>query len=136
MAAEPAGTVLLVEDNEDNRAIYSAILRHAGYELVEATTGEKALEEARRRPPDLMLLDISLPSMDGWEVASQLKADPSTRGVLIVALTANALPEDHRKAHEVGCDEFLAKPVRPRQVLETVQELIAGRSGSRHDDGA
>jgi two-component system, cell cycle response regulator DivK len=118
-------TILLVEDNDDNRAIYSTILRHYGYTVEEVTTGPQALEVARRVLPDLILLDISLPEMDGWTVAERLKGDEATRGIVIVALTAHALPEDQRRAQELGCDAFLPKPVRPRRVLEEVERLTA-----------
>lgn len=130
-AGENGPRVLLVEDNEDNRIIYSTILRHYGYDVAEAATGPDALEQARQLHPDIILMDISLPGMDGWTVTRHLKDDPATRGIVIVAITAHALPEDHQKAQELGCASFLPKPVRPRRVLEEVQRLVGD-----HRDGA
>lgn len=127
---EATRTVLLVEDNEENREIYTTILEHSGYEVIEAREGEQALRLARDRSPGIILLDISIPRIDGWEVAERLKADPDTRGIPIVALTAHALPEDHRRARAVGCDSYLAKPVRPREVLEEVGRLLEAGASS------
>lgn len=132
--AEGGASVLLVEDNAENREIYATILAHGGYEVIEAADGDEALRLARERSPGLILLDISIPGIDGWQVAERLKEDPSTRDISIVALTAHALPEDHRRAREVGCESYLAKPVRPRRVLEEVQRLTDG--GRRSDPDA
>jgi len=123
--------VLLVEDNDDNRAIYSTILRHYGYAVEEVTSGIDALETARELHPAVILMDISLPGMDGWTVTKHLKDDPETEDIIIVAITAHALPEDHRRAQELGCAAFLPKPVRPRRVLEEVDRLTGNHSGSR-----
>lgn len=122
---EARPSVLLVEDNEENREIYATILSHSGYEVIEAADGREGLRLARERSPGVILLDISIPHVDGWEVAERLKADPSTRDIIIVALTAHALPEDHERARRVGCEGHLTKPVRPRRVLEEVERLLA-----------
>lgn len=116
--------VLLVEDNEDNRVIYTTILRHHGYRVEEATTGPEALEAALRLRPDAMVLDIALPELDGWTVAARLKADPVTRDLPILAVTAQAFPDGRERAEEVGCAGFLVKPVRPQTVCEEVRRLI------------
>lgn len=118
--------ILLAEDNEDIQAIYSTILRRSGYRVEVATTGDEALEAARALHPDAIILDISLPGIDGWTVAARLKEDPATRDLLILAVTAHALPDVSRKAQELGCAGFLAKPVRPRRVLEEIQSLTRG----------
>ena len=95
-------TVLLVEDNEDNRIVYSTILRHFGYEVIEALNGEEGISKARSEKPDLILMDISIPIIDGWEATQVLKHDPATRSIPIIALTAHALASDREKAMEVG----------------------------------
>src|ERR1700731_3501804 len=106
--------VLLVEDNEDNRIVYSTILKHFCYEVTEALNGEEGIAKARAEMPDLILMDISIPIIDGWEATQVLKHDPSTKGIPIIALTAHALASDREKAMEVGCDGYLAKPCEPR----------------------
>jgi two-component system, cell cycle response regulator DivK len=116
--------VLLVEDNADNRFIYSAMLRHAGYDVILASTGHEGLELGRTRAPHLVLMDLSLPGLDGLEVTRLLKADEATRGMPIVALTAHALPADRVRALEAGCDAYLAKPIAPPAVLAEVRRLI------------
>ena len=121
-------TVLLVEDNEDNRIVYSTILRHFGYEVSEALNGEEGIAKARSEKPDLILMDISIPIIDGWEATQVLKHDPLTRDIPIIALTAHALATDRAKANEVGCDGYLAKPCEPRRVVAEVERFIgAGR---------
>src|SRR5205807_2193451 len=95
-------TVLLVEDNEDNRIVYSTILRHFGYSVTEALNGEEGIAKARSEKPDLILMDISIPIIDGWEATQVLKHDPDTRDIPIIALTAHALASDREKAKEVG----------------------------------
>lgn len=120
--ARPAGSkrVLLVEDNLDNRTIYSTILRHEGFEVLTAVSGEEALEKAAGEAPDVILLDISIPGVDGWTVATRLKNGEETREIPIIAVTAHALAEHEERAREVGCDGYLAKPVSPMRVLEEV----------------
>lgn len=117
-------TVLLVEDNEDNMLIYSTILRHHGYEVLEATDGEMGLETARTRLPDMILMDISIPKMDGWEVTRRLKADPATAHIPIVALTAHALITDETRARDIGCDGYIPKPAEPALVVKTVRSFV------------
>src|SRR5207253_2395411 len=90
-------TVLLVEDNEDNRIIYATALRFAGYEVLEAITGTEGVQSARTLHPDLVLMDISVPELDGWEATAILKADPATKHIPIVAVTAHALPGDEER---------------------------------------
>lgn len=122
-------TVLLVEDNEDNRIVYSTILRHFGFVVTEALTGEEGINKARSEMPDLILMDISIPVMDGWEATQVLKRDPTTHEIPIIALTAHALASDREKAMEVGCDGYLAKPCEPRAVVAEVQRFL----GRAHD---
>jgi len=113
-------TVLLVEDNEDNRFIYETALRHVGYEVIEAVSGPQGINQARTRRPDLILMDISIPDVDGWEATIVLKADPLTRHIPIIAVTAHVLPGDERRSMEAGCDGYLAKPVSPATLIAEV----------------
>ena len=117
-------TVLIVEDNEDNRIVYSTILRHHGFRVCEALDGEEGIEKARRELPDIILMDISIPVIDGWQVTETLKRETATKGIPIIALTAHAMPGDRQRAMAVGCDGYLAKPCEPRAVLAEVNRLI------------
>ena len=117
-------TVLLVEDNEDNLVVYRTILDHVGYNVLEARDGEEGVSRARQEHPDLILMDISIPKIDGWEATRRLKADRATRDIPIIALTAHALEEDRERAIAAGCDGYLAKPVEPRRVVEEVQRFV------------
>jgi CheY-like chemotaxis protein len=117
-------TVLLVEDNEDNLVVYRTILEHVGYRVIEARDGEEGVARARQDLPDLILMDISIPKIDGWEATQRLKGDPCTDGIPIIALTAHALEEDRQKALQAGCDGYLAKPVEPRRVVQEVERFV------------
>jgi len=117
-------TVLLVEDNEDNLVIYSTILRHAGFEVIEARDGQAGIETAKAKHPGLILMDVSIPIVDGWEATRRLKADPATADIPIIALTAHALASDQLKAAEAGCDGYIAKPAEPRVVAATVKQHL------------
>jgi two-component system, cell cycle response regulator DivK len=118
------GRILIVEDNEDNRIIYRAILEHSGHTVVEAVDGKQGIATALSEHPDVILMDISLPVMDGWEATRLLKSDPRTRAIPIIALTAHALASDQAKAFEVGCDAYLAKPIEPLAVLIEVEKWL------------
>ena len=117
-------TILLVEDHEDNRIVYTTILEHVGYTVLLAGDGAEGVRLAREKSPDLVLMDVSIPVMDGWTATATLKADPATASIPIVALTAHALAGDRERAAEVGCDGYLAKPVEPRRVLEEVRRFL------------
>jgi two-component system, cell cycle response regulator DivK len=119
-----AQRILLVEDNEDNQTVYRTILEHFGYEVIEAMDGETGVRLAREQKPDLILMDVSIPLMDGWEATRILKGDEATRDIPIIALTAHALASDRARAEEVGCDGYLAKPVEPRKVVEEVARML------------
>jgi CheY-like chemotaxis protein len=127
-ATGTAPTILLVEDNDDNRRIYVAILAHAGYRVLEATDGEAGIAIAQRERPGLILMDVSIPKIDGWEATRRLKADPSTSSIPIIALTAHALASDREKAMEVGCDGYIPTPAEPRLVLAEVQRRVGPAS--------
>lgn len=117
-------TILLVEDNEDNLVVYRTILEHVGYRVIEARDGEEGVKNAREQMPDLILMDISIPKMDGWQATQTLKGDEKTRPIPIIALTAHALEEDRQKAVQAGCDGYLAKPVEPRRVVQEVERFV------------
>jgi two-component system cell cycle response regulator DivK len=116
--------ILLVEDHEDNRIVYSTILEHFGYGVLLAGDGEEGVRIAREQRPDLVLMDVSIPVMDGWDATRLLKSDPATASIPVIALTAHAMPSDRERAAEAGCDGYLAKPVEPRRVLEEVQRFV------------
>ena len=117
-------TVLLVEDNEDNLVVYRTILEHVGFRVIEARDGEEGVSRARQFHPNLILMDISIPKMDGWEATQRLKSDNETKMIPIIALTAHALEEDRQKALQAGCDGYLAKPVEPRRVVQEVERFV------------
>jgi two-component system cell cycle response regulator DivK len=121
------GKVLLVEDNLHNRRIFSSVLRHFGFEVIEATDGESAIELCRQAAPNLVLMDLSLPIKDGWAATRELKADETTQDIPIIALTAHAMSGDEQKALEAGCDGYLAKPISPKRVVEEVQKFLRRR---------
>jgi CheY-like chemotaxis protein len=127
----PVGqTVLLVEDNEDNRIIYSTVLRHLGYHVVEALDGMQAIELARSVKPDIVLMDISIPEIDGWEATRILRQDPLTKDLPIIALTAHALADDRERATAIGFTSYLAKPIEPRAVVAEVRRWIGAGTGA------
>ena len=118
------GNILLVEDHEDNRNIDRTILEHYGYEVLVAGDGEEGVRLASEGSPDLVLLDIDIPVLDGFEVARQLKASEVTGRIPIVALTAHSRPEDRERAAEAGFDGYLTKPVSPRSVVDEVRRFL------------
>jgi CheY-like chemotaxis protein len=122
--------ILLVEDNEMNRDMLSRRLLRKGYSVVIAHDGEQGLMLARSETPDLILMDISLPKMDGWEVTRQLKSDPETRAIPVIALTAHALSTDRQKAFEIGCDDYDTKPVEFGRLSEKIEHLLVEKSVS------
>jgi len=116
--------ILLVEDNEMNRDMLSRRLERKGYSVSIALDGAEGLEKARKETPDLILMDMSLPVMDGWEATRQLKADETTRHIPVIALTAHAMSSDEQKAHEAGCDDFDTKPVELPRLLGKIEALL------------
>ena len=116
--------ILLVEDNELNRDMLSRRLIRRGYEVVMAIDGEKALTSAAREQPNLILMDMSLPKIDGWEATRRLKADPSLCVIPVIALTAHAMAGDRERALEAGCDEFDTKPIEFERLLAKIERLL------------
>src|SRR5436309_8607193 len=119
--------LLLVEDNEMNRDMLSRRLQRRGYEVVLAVDGAEGVAMARSEDPQLILMDMSLPVLDGWEATRQLKAAPETRGIPVIALTAHAMAGDREKALEAGCDDYDTKPVEFSRLLAKMQALLAQR---------
>ncbi len=119
--------ILLVEDNEMNRDMLAKRLQRRGYEVVVAVDGREGLEKARSAAPDLILMDMSLPVLDGWEATRQIKADPVTSGIPVIALTAHAMSEDRERALAAGCDDYDTKPVELPRLLEKIDALLAPR---------
>ena len=116
--------ILLVEDNEMNRDMLSRRLVRNGYEVLIAIDGGEGLAKARAESPDLILMDMSLPGLDGWEATRQLKAEPGTRGIPVIALTAHAMAGVRQKALSAGCDDFDTKPVELPRLLTKIQALL------------
>lgn len=120
--------LLLVEDNEMNRDMLSRRLVRKGYELAIAVDGEQGLNMAQTENPDLILMDMSLPIVDGWEATRRLKAAPQTQGIPVIALTAHAMSGDREKALEAGCDDYDTKPIELPRLLEKIEALLAKRA--------
>ncbi|HTW26654.1 MAG TPA: response regulator [Acetobacteraceae bacterium] len=118
--------VLLVEDNEMNRDMLSRRLRRSGHEVITATDGAAAIETARNVTPDIVLMDLSLPVIDGWEATRRLRADPATKGLRIIALTAHAMDGDRERAMEAGCDDYDTKPIELPRLLAKMAALLPG----------
>jgi CheY-like chemotaxis protein len=120
-----AAKILIIEDNERNRAILRDILVFAGYEVIEAPNGREGLESARKNLPALVLLDIQMPGMDGYEVGRTLKADPSTKNIIIIAVTSYAMEGDKAKILAAGIDDYVSKPYDIMDMLELVKKKVA-----------
>jgi CheY-like chemotaxis protein len=120
-------TILLVEDNELNRDMLSRRLVRRGFDVLIATDGAEGVAVAVAERPDLVLMDMSLPGLDGWEATRRLKAAPETRFIPVIALTAHAMASDRERAVEAGCDDYDTKPVELTRLLEKVERLLASR---------
>jgi two-component system cell cycle response regulator DivK len=116
--------ILVVEDQEDNRQILRDLLANAGYEMIEAEDGQQALTQAAKHKPDLILMDIQLPLLDGYEATRQIKANPALKDIPIIVVTSYALSGDEDKAREAGCDAYVAKPFSPRALLAKIREYV------------
>jgi CheY-like chemotaxis protein len=132
--------VLLVEDNEESRDALSRHLRRKGYEILLAVDGRQGMDVARAEAPDLILIDMSLPVLDGWEATRQLKAGSATRGIPVIALTAHAMAGDRERALEAGCDDYETKPIEFPRLLTKIESLLGKKSApapgeERHEPG-
>lgn len=117
--------ILIVEDNEMNRDMLSRRLVKRGYDIAIAVDGEQGLAMARSESPALILMDMSLPGLDGWEASRRLKADPQTKDIAIIAITAHAMAGDREKALAAGCDDFDTKPIELTRLLAKIEALLA-----------
>ncbi|MEA2094155.1 MAG: response regulator [Pseudomonadota bacterium] len=118
--------ILLVEDNEMNRDMLSRRLQRKGFEVMIAVDGQAGVEMATSTNPDIILMDLSLPVIDGWEATRRLKADPATQGIPVIALTAHAMADDEQKAREAGCDDYDTKPVNLNRLLGKIENFLGG----------
>jgi CheY-like chemotaxis protein len=131
-AQEPL--VLIVDDVQDNRTIYVLSLTFAGYRIAEAENGEEAIRQAERLLPDVIVMDLSLPVMDGWEATRRLKRDPRTKRIPVIVLTGHALPEYAEAARQAGCDLVITKPCLPDQLEDAIRRILGAqdpRAGGR-----
>jgi two-component system cell cycle response regulator DivK len=130
-AKSPKPRVLLVDDYPDAREMYSEYLQFSGFDVVEATNGMEALQSAVERKPDIILMDLSLPVMDGWEATRRLKADERTASIPVVALTGHALAGISEGAKRAGCDAFVTKPCLPEDLVKEIRKILDDTTGAR-----
>jgi two-component system cell cycle response regulator DivK len=120
----PKNRILIVEDNEDNEELMRFLMERAGYEVITVENGLDGVEAARREKPDIILMDLSLPELDGWSAARQIKQDPELNNIPLIAVTAHTLPGDRRKALEAGFDSYISKPINIHLFDVTVGEVL------------
>jgi two-component system cell cycle response regulator DivK len=121
--------ILIVEDNDKNLKLVRDVLQHQGYQTIEAGTGEDGVRLAKERRPDLVLMDILLPGIDGIAALGQLRADPATRAIPVIAVTASVMTHDRKKILESGFDGYQSKPIKVRELIEAVRETLDRRTG-------
>ena len=117
--------ILVVEDQPDNRKIIRDVFAPTGYEIIEAENGEEALAAIAKARPDLILMDMQLPIMDGYTATRRIKADPALRSIPVIAVTSYALSGEEKKAREAGCDDYIPKPYSPRELLAKVRQYLS-----------
>jgi len=122
--------VLIVDDIPEQRDIHATLLRFSGYEVLEAENGEEALRMVREHLPDMVIMDVMLPVLDGWAATERLKADPATNSLPVLILTARALKHEQERSQSAGADAYLAKPCNPSDVLRAVERLLQPRPAS------
>jgi two-component system, cell cycle response regulator DivK len=118
------GRILVVEDNQDNMTLISDVLLSLNYEVIQATDGEQGVKVAGVEKPDLILMDLSLPRMDGWTATRHIKANPELKAIPIIALTAHAMVGDRERALEAGCDDYVSKPINLRELASKLTQFI------------
>lgn len=123
--------VLLVDDYPDAREMYTEYLEYCGFSVVQAANGMEALQQAAETEPDIILMDLSLPLMDGWEATRRLKADERTANIPVVALTGHALAGISEGARQAGCDAFVTKPCMPEDLVKEIHRVLDGKAGSK-----
>jgi CheY-like chemotaxis protein len=126
------GRILIIEDNEDNFQLVRFLLERDGFEVISAVNGREGVETAIREKPDLILMDLSMPEMDGWTAAQKIKAEPETKAIPLLALTAHTLPGDRMRALEAGCDGYISKPINVEYLIKTVSSSI-GKARKQSD---
>ena len=131
VATATSPLILVVDDFEDNRAMYVEYLQFRGFRVAEAVNGLDAVEKTRELLPTIVVMDLSLPVMDGWEATRRIKADPKTQSIRVIALTGHAEPAHAKKAFDAGCDDFIAKPCLPDDLLSKVREHLPAEQSSR-----
>jgi CheY-like chemotaxis protein len=131
-SSRPATTILVVDDNPINLKLVSDLLAFEGHRVIKAVDGEEAADSVRQNPPDLILLDVDLPGIDGLTLTKRLKADPQTAHIIIVALTAFAMKGDRQKAMAAGCDAYVTKPINTRELPAQVAGLLQHREKSKN----
>ena len=127
-AGAPVPLILVVDDYEDNRDMYSQYLQFAGLRVAEAANGKEALSKTAELMPDLIVMDLSLPGVDGWQATRMIKQDPKTRDILVLALTGHALEGASQGAKDAGCDAFLTKPCLPEDLHQEIQRMLGAAS--------
>lgn len=131
MTKEARPLVLVVDDFEDARVLYGEYLAFCGYDVAEAQNGDEAITKATALKPDLILMDLSMPLVDGWEATRRLKADPRTKDILIMALTGHAMTGHAESARSAGCDAVVTKPCLPQDLVKTIDEMLGDRAVQR-----
>ncbi len=129
-------SILIVEDNNDNYELVRFLLERSGHDTFWARSGREGIQVAKSRLPDLIIMDLSLPEMDGWTATERLKTDGATKHIPIVALTVHTLPGDRKRAMEAGCDRYLTKPMNIKLFNETVAEILAQAGSDRNSKGS
>jgi two-component system, cell cycle response regulator DivK len=135
-AEDDQALVLVVEDYQDAREMYAAYLQFSGYRVAEATNGVEAIEKTLELVPDIILMDLALPKMDGWEATRRLKSDERTKHIPIVALTGHALAGHAEGARQAGCDSFVTKPCLPDALVAEIRKMLSERGPEESVDGS
>ena len=131
MRSERPALVLIADDNFDARDIYGTYFEYCGFRVATAIDGREVIAKARELEPDVILLDLSMPGMDGWQAARALRADPATSEIIIIALTGHAMKGSDRLAYEAGCDRYLSKPCLPDDAVAAVRDVLVARAARR-----
>ena len=118
------GRILIVEDNMDNYELVRFVLERAGYDVFLAVNGRDGVDAARLQKPDLILMDLGMPEMDGWTASQKLKSDEATKSITLYALTAHTLPQDRKRAMQAGCDGYVSKPIRVQSFLDVINQTF------------
>lgn len=124
--------ILVVEDNEDNMTLLVDLLVSLGYSVLSAREGQAGVDMARTEKPDLILMDLSLPVLDGWSATRMLKADPVLRTIPVIALTAHAMMGDRKRALDAGCDDYVTKPIKLTELVSRLEKYLPPKNGESH----